>query len=105
MLTEINSIRKNYTFLNMRIGIHTGKKIIGGILGTKVVRYDAYGRDMLIANKMESSGEAGKVMISQSTKQWIDKESNNLFTIEKAKKVRVEGYDGSSEIIQTYFIS
>ena len=53
MLKEINEIRKNYTFLNMRIGIHTGKKIIGGILGTKVVRYDVYGRDILIANKME----------------------------------------------------
>ncbi len=37
----------------MRIGVHTGKKIIGGILGTKVVRYDVYGRDILIANKME----------------------------------------------------
>jgi class 3 adenylate cyclase len=44
----------------MRIGIHTGK-IIGGVLGTDIVRYDIYGPDVLIANKMESKGERGKV--------------------------------------------
>ena len=28
-------------------------KFIGGVVGTDIVRYDAYGEDMLIANKME----------------------------------------------------
>ena len=55
-----NPVLKN---LNMRIGIHTGK-IVGGIIGTKVVRYDIFGEDVLIANKMESNGIAGKVCIS-----------------------------------------
>jgi class 3 adenylate cyclase len=40
----------------MRIGIHTGR-IVGGIIGTKVVRYDIFGQDVLIANKMESNGK------------------------------------------------
>ena len=44
--------------LNMRIGIHTGK-IVGGIIGTKLVRYDIFGSDVLVANKMESNGIAG----------------------------------------------
>ena len=44
--------------LDMRIGIHTGK-LIGGIIGTKLVRYDIFGSDVLIANKMESNGIAG----------------------------------------------
>jgi len=39
----------------MRIGVHTGS-VIGGIIGTEVVRYDLYGADVMIANKMESSG-------------------------------------------------
>lgn len=39
----------------MRIGVHTGS-ILGGIIGTKIVRYDIYGKDVLIANKMESTG-------------------------------------------------
>lgn len=42
----------------MRIGIHTGD-IIGGIIGTDVVRYDIYGKNVLIANKMEQNGVVG----------------------------------------------
>jgi class 3 adenylate cyclase len=42
----------------MRIGIHTGK-IVAGIIGTKIVRYDIFGADVLAANKMESNGEKG----------------------------------------------
>lgn len=30
-------------------------------MGTDIVRYDIYGKDVLIANKMESNGELGKV--------------------------------------------
>lgn len=44
--------------LNMRIGIHTGK-IVAGIIGTKIVSYDIFGVNVLIANKMESHGIAG----------------------------------------------
>ena len=40
----------------MRIGIHTGV-LIGGIIGTEVVRYDIYGADNMIANDMESNGK------------------------------------------------
>lgn len=56
--------------LDMRIGIHTGK-IVGGIIGTKVVRYDIFGQDVLIANKMESNGMAGAVCISEQTYKLI----------------------------------
>ena len=56
--------------LDMRIGIHTGK-IVGGIIGTKIVRYDIFGQDVLIANKMESNGQAGSVVISDSTYRLI----------------------------------
>ena len=56
--------------LDMRIGIHTGK-IVGGIIGTKVVRYDIFGQDVLIANKMESNGMAGSVCISEQTYKLI----------------------------------
>lgn len=53
--------------LNMRIGIHTGS-IIGGVNGTDLVRYDIYGPDVVIANKMESNGEPGKLLMSFTTK-------------------------------------
>ena len=41
--------------LEMRIGIHTGK-IVGGIIGAKVVHYDIFGQDVLIAHQVERQG-------------------------------------------------
>lgn len=38
--------------LKLRIGIHTGK-VIAGIIGSKVVRYDIFGEGVLITNKIE----------------------------------------------------
>ena len=57
MVKIIEIVRKKigYNELNMRIGIHTGV-VIGGIIGTEVVRYDIYGADNMIANDMESNG-------------------------------------------------
>ena len=60
--TENPALKK----LDMRIGIHTGS-IVGGIIGTKIVRYDIFGPDVLIANKMESNGLPGKIIVSQTT--------------------------------------
>lgn len=36
-------------------------RVIGGVLGTDIVRYDIYGADVMISNKMESNGEKGKI--------------------------------------------
>ena len=64
MIKIIQDVNKlNNSQLNMRIGIHTGE-IIAGITGTNIVRYDIYGESVLIANKMESKGESGKIFIS-----------------------------------------
>lgn len=62
MIDIIKGVREkvHFTTLDMRIGVHTGK-IIGGVLGTDIVRYDIYGPDVLIANKMESKGVSGHV--------------------------------------------
>lgn len=44
MIKIIRDVREkiNFSELDMRIGIHTGK-VIGGIIGTSIVRYDIYG--------------------------------------------------------------
>ena len=56
--------------LDMRIAIHTGK-VVAGIIGSKVVRYDIFGEGVLIANKMESNGVPGRVCVSEETKKII----------------------------------
>lgn len=69
----------------MRIGAHTGR-VIGGVVGTDVVRYDIYGEDVTIANKMESNGTIGKIMVSEATKNLIesDPDSVDIFEFEYA---------------------
>ena len=55
----------------MRIGIHTGK-VIGGVIGTDIIRFDIYGKDVAIANEMESEGVRGRINISQKTKNLVE---------------------------------
>jgi class 3 adenylate cyclase len=73
MIEIISNVRKEICFddLNMRIGIHFGK-ILGGIIGSDIIRFDIYGDDVLIANKMESEGEKGKINVSLEVKELIE---------------------------------
>lgn len=64
--------------LNMRIGLHTGE-VTAGITGTNIVRYDIYGPDVDIANKMESNGQAGKINVSEVTKKLLEKYNPDRF--------------------------
>lgn len=41
-------------------------------MGTDIVRYDIYGPDVLIANKMESNGQKGYVQVSEDTKVLLE---------------------------------
>lgn len=70
IIQEVNM--ENNIDLNMRIGMHTGD-IIGGITGTSIVRYDIYGIDVLIANKMESTSKPGHIKISDATMKILSK--------------------------------
>ena len=73
MIKIIREVRKKVNFekLDMRIGIHTGP-VIAGIIGSTVVRYDIFGSDVLIANKMESAGVPGRINISEDTKKLLE---------------------------------
>ncbi len=54
----------------IRIGIHTGP-VVAGIVGVKKFAYDIWGDTVNTASRMESSGEAGKVNISESTYELV----------------------------------
>ncbi|CAD8192211.1 unnamed protein product [Paramecium pentaurelia] len=80
MIEIIRNVRQIIGFdgLDMRIGIHTGR-VIAGILGTEIVRYDVYGADVMISNKMESNGERGRVQVSEETKQLLESQYPDTF--------------------------
>ena len=92
-LDMVKSIKKTNrdkgTSLNMRIGMHTGT-VIAGITGTNIVRYDIYGSDVDIANKMESGGAAGKIDVSEVTRKLLEQSNAGRFEYQFNKKITHE---------------
>ena len=91
MLDVIGALNADFPELGLgvRIGIHTGK-VIAGITGAKIVRYDIYGPDVLIANKMESNGCKGRVHVSDITKSMLEQAAPNAFAYEFNKEMELK---------------
>ncbi|MGB5237469.1 MAG: adenylate/guanylate cyclase domain-containing protein, partial [Flavobacteriaceae bacterium] len=72
----------------MRVGIHTGP-VVAGIVGVKKFQYDIWGDTVNTASRMESSGEVGKVNISQTTYDII--KDDPQFSFESRGKIKAKG--------------
>lgn len=94
---------KSLRTLDMRIGIHTGR-VVAGIIGSKVVRYDIFGEGVLIANKMESNGIPGRVCVSEDTKRYLalSQEIYNDYQFEEHKTINLTSIDRQ---VKSYSIS
>lgn len=69
-IEQMNAARCNGTTggsapLAMRIGLHAGDAV-GGIVGTSRPRYFIWGPETVVANKLESSGKAGQILVSEA---------------------------------------
>lgn len=53
----------DYKNLEIRVGIHTGN-IIAGMIGTKLVKYDIFGNNVLITSKIRLNTEPSTVCVS-----------------------------------------
>lgn len=101
MISAIKKVNKSKGLsLAMRIGIHTGT-VIAGITGTNIVRYDIYGPDNDIANKMESQGMPGKVNISQVTKDLLQEQCRDRFDYVFNKTVH---YQPTDTYLDSFFV-
>ena len=65
------------------------------------MRYDIYGKDVMIANKMESNGCPGKINISLDVKNVLDKNYPDKFFIEKNKDVELHSFN---ETVESFFV-
>lgn len=72
----------------MRAGIHTGP-VVAGIVGVKKFQYDIWGDTVNTANRMESSGEVGKINISQATYELLKNDPD--FVFEPRGKIEAKG--------------
>ncbi len=73
-------------YFETRIGVHTGS-IVAGIVGLKKFAYDIWGDTVNIANRMESSGEIGKINISHTTYEMV----KDAFHCEHRGKIAAKG--------------
>ncbi|XP_058457172.1 adenylyl cyclase X E isoform X2 [Malaya genurostris] len=100
MIKDIREVRMSRDLnIDMRIGIHSGS-IISGVIGQCKWQYDIWSKDVIIANKMESTGEAGKVHVTMQTLELLDGEYIYEEGTEKAKTDPVL----IKHNIQTFFI-
>lgn len=103
MITIIKSVSKKIKFekLNMRIGIHTGDAY-GGVIGVDLVRFDLYGEDVVIANKMESNGAPGKISVSETTRRLLENVETANYTFTYNTEVALKSSDRK---IKSYFMN
>ena len=78
--------------MDVRVGIHTGK-VVAGIIGSKIVRYDILGEGVLITNKIQVNGIPGKVCVSEDTRKIImsNPEIANEFYLTEHEMVNIPG--------------
>ena len=67
-MTRVNIQREKMRLApwELRIGIHTGP-VMAGVVGKKKFTYDIWGDAVNVAALMESNGEVGRIVISEST--------------------------------------
>jgi class 3 adenylate cyclase len=87
---EIARLNQQYdTSIRIRIGICTGP-VVAGVIGRKKFAYDLWGQTVNLACRLESTGQAGKIQIAESTYERL----KHQYHFEKRDRIDAEGPDG-----------
>jgi adenylate cyclase len=79
----------------VRFGIASGP-VVAGVVGTRKFFYDVWGDAVNVASRMESTGEPGKIQVSQDTYERLNRE----FVLERRGAIDVKGKGE----MQTWFL-
>ena len=60
----VNPAVRDGPCLQLRVGIHSGP-VVGGVVGINNLRYCLYGLTMSVASRMESTGEPGRIQLTE----------------------------------------
>ena len=63
---------QNPNVWSIRIGVHTGQ-VVAGMLGYMKLSYDIWGHTVNVASRLETSCKAGKIHVSGTTREKIEK--------------------------------
>ncbi|KAI0979894.1 hypothetical protein GJ496_001936 [Pomphorhynchus laevis] len=98
MIEEIIAFDIKYNEeVQMRVGVHTGF-VNCGIIGIHKFKFDIFSNDVTLANKMESSGRAGYVHITEST-------FNHLHSTDHFNVTESEEIEYLNTVYKTYLIN
>ncbi len=87
MLDNIRHFRSRQgTAIALRVGIHTGP-VIAGIIGTRKFSYDLWGDTVNLASRMESQGEVGRIQVTQTVYDRL----NKRYKFEERGELEVKG--------------
>jgi class 3 adenylate cyclase len=86
---EIERLNHEYdTTVRLRIGICTGP-VVAGVIGRRRFAYDLWGEAVNLACRLESTGEAGKIQIAESTHDRL----KHKYEFDPKHSLDVKGHD------------